>query len=297
MGTETLLLILAALAPAIVLCIYIYKKDRVEKEPIGLLLLLLGMGVIICFPAAKLESFFSEFYNGIFSAFGTERDGAVYLESTTFRIYQFFENFLNIALVEEGFKCLALVLVTRKNKNFNSVFDGMIYAVFVSLGFAGFENILYVIDEGFDLAVRRALLSVPAHMFFAVIMGYYYSFWNLIERAKRMEKQLKAQGLISANSPVRSNKRHAVLMLVMPVMAHGFYDYCLSVESSAAIIAFFVFVAFLYIYCFGKVKKLSKADGYSDSIAAAWVLGRYPHLIEYFYPQAQKDAEEIDVQN
>lgn len=284
-------LVLAALAPAIVLCIYIYKKDKVEKEPKGLLLLLFVLGAVICFPAATLETNISEFYRIIFSQFGTEANGQVELSHTMFRVYQFFENFLNIALVEEGLKCLVLVLVTRKNKNFNSIFDGVIYAVFVSLGFAALENILYVVDSGFDVAVKRAILTVPGHMFFAVLMGYYYSFWHLLVKSNNLEKLLKLRGLISIESAPIKTGRYAFLMLAVPVMAHGFFDYCLSLESTLAILAFFAFVVFMYVHCFGKIKKLSNSDGYTDSIAAAWVLTRYPHLREHFASQEQRDNQ------
>ena len=70
MELNEILLVCAALFPAIVLGIYVFHKDRVEKEPIGLLLILILLGFAICYPAAELESVFSKLLFKIFTPFG-----------------------------------------------------------------------------------------------------------------------------------------------------------------------------------------------------------------------------------
>ena len=65
-----ILLVCAALLPAIVLCIYTFRKDSVEKEPLGLLLCLLALGCVICYPAAEIESAISKLLLKIFTPFG-----------------------------------------------------------------------------------------------------------------------------------------------------------------------------------------------------------------------------------
>lgn len=285
MTANNIFLVCAALVPAIALCIYIYKKDRAEKEPIGLLLLLLLAGALICFPAAWVESILHDLYYSVFATMGEYKDGMVYLGSFAFRVYNFFDYFMNVALVEEGFKFLALLLITKNNKNFNSMFDGMIYAIFVSIGFAGFENITYVLDYGFEVAVRRAFTAVPGHMFFAAIMGYYYSFWHLSEKVNGLEISFKEIGLIDRNYPESKSSRYLVLSLFMAVLAHGFYDYCLAIESKISVIAFYVFLIFLYFYCFAKIKRFSKKDEYTDNIAAAIVRKKHPNVKAYFEQQ------------
>lgn len=282
MKVYTIFLICIALIPAIVLCVYIYKKDRVEKEPIGLLVLLLALGVLICFPAGMIEALLDELIFGFFGRFGTESNGIVYLGSFWYRVYYVFENFLNIALVEEGLKFLVLLLVTKNNKNFNSMFDGMIYAVFVSIGFAGYENIGYVLDYGFETALHRAFTSVPGHMFFAVIMGYYYSYWHLFKRVGVFENLLKKRGFISEVYQPKKTGRLLALALIMPVLAHGFYDYCLSIESTVSMIAFNVFLMLMYFHCFAKIKKFSAKDRYTDNLAIALVTKKHPQTQEYF---------------
>ena len=280
MDYNRLLLTLAAILPAAVLCIYIFKKDRAEKEPLGLLALLLGLGVAICYPAALAETVLDKIIDTIFIPFATETENSYELGSFMFRIYNGVKYFLNVALVEEGFKFAALVLVTRKNKNFNSLFDGIIYAVFVSLGFAGFENILYVTNYGWINAATRAVMSVPAHMFFSVMMGYYYSMWHMKVKARNLELNLKQYGVIPQNAPLYTYKKDIVMCLLVPILAHGLYDYCCTVDSGLATLVFYGFLIFMYIYCFGKVKKMSSMDMDDNRFASAMVAMKHPSYRE-----------------
>mgnify|MGYP002514454572 CR=1 FL=1 len=60
----------------------------------------------------------------------------------------------------------------------------IVYSVFVSLGFACFENILYVFaNQSIAVGISRGILSVPGHACDAVFMGYYLSmakFYNTL---------------------------------------------------------------------------------------------------------------------
>ncbi len=293
MGINTILLTVAAILPAVALCIYVFKKDRVEKEPMGLLLGLLGLGVVICFPAAFVESILTNIIDGIFLPFCVEVDGGYVIENGfIFRIYNAMTYFLNVALVEEGFKFAVLFLVTRNNKNFNSLFDGLIYSVFVSLGFAGFENILYVTQYGWANAVMRAVMSVPAHMFFSVMMGYYYSMWHMKVKARNIENNLKAQGIISPSSSVYSSGKDLAMCLIVPILFHGLYDYCCTINTVAATLVFYGFLLFMYIYCFRRIKKMSNMDMDDNRYASALVAMRHPEYLQLLKQIAQRQLEE-----
>lgn len=256
-----ILLGVAGLLPAIVLCIYIYIKDRVEKEPIGLLIKLLISGVIICFPVVIFENYLLKIVGG----------------------NPILENFVGIALVEEGFKWLALIFITKSKKEFDSLFDGIIYATFVSLGFAAFENLLYVFEYGWVTAIARAITSVPGHTFFGVFMGYYYSMWNIISRAVEKEKRLKKEGFIPESTPEFSTARFTVLSLLLPVLVHGFYDYCCTIGGAVSTWIFIIFIVALYIYCFGKIKKMSVKDAPISNYVSALLARKYPELKAYIY--------------
>ncbi|MBE6810153.1 MAG: PrsW family intramembrane metalloprotease [Ruminococcaceae bacterium] len=280
MGINDILLVCAALFPAIALCIYVFKKDRVEKEPIGLLISLAFLGCVICFPAAEIEGVAFDLIKKAFTPYAVEQDGVKYLTGVAFKMYNASKYFVGVALVEEGLKFLVLILMTRKNKNFNSLFDGLIYAVFVSLGFAALENVLYVVKNGWMNAFVRAVMSVPGHMFFAVLMGYYYSMWHMYEKAKRKERALKRDGLLSPDAKEFSGRRHLVLSLLVPILAHGLYDYCCTDGTVLATIGLYAFLLFLYVHCFGRIRKMSKDDMLDVTYSNLLVLKKHPHLAE-----------------
>ena len=115
------------MVPSFLLIWYIYRLDKIEKEPFGLIVKLFVFGGLSTISATILELLFSSILGN-------------FLYSGTI-LYQIISNFLIIALVEEGGKRFALRKVTWKNPNFNYRFDAVVYAVTVSLGFAAFENV------------------------------------------------------------------------------------------------------------------------------------------------------------
>lgn len=84
------MLLLAALLPPLFLMIKIYKLDKVEREPGGLIVKLLIFGVLTTVPAAFLEGFLISLVGGVISP-----------KTTLFILV---ENFFCVGLVEEGVK-------------------------------------------------------------------------------------------------------------------------------------------------------------------------------------------------
>ena len=183
---QTLIILLVALLPAVLLWLYIWKKDP-HKEPATELWKATVLGILICIPVVILEL-------GINAVIGEPTTVA----NTTLKA------FLGAALPEEAFKLLALWLVLRRNKYFDEYFDGIVYAVCVSLGFAAVENVGYLMgeEEWVTVAIARSLLAVPGHYAFAVLMGYYYSLYHFVDRSPFV----------------------AACVLLVPVLAHGLYD-------------------------------------------------------------------------
>lgn len=184
-----LILLAAALLPAIFLWFYIWKQDS-QPEPTNWLAKAVLYGVAICIPVSILEI-------AIENVFG--------LGEPTTIIGTTFQAFFVAALPEESFKLLALWLVLRKNPFFDEHFDGIVYAVCVGLGFAAIENVFYIVGEEenwIGVAITRALLAVPGHYAFAVLMGYYYSVYHFVNHTTRS----------------------ATFVLLVPVLAHGIYD-------------------------------------------------------------------------
>ena len=218
-----LIILSAALLPAILLWLYIWKKDT-QKEPTSLLVKAVLWGVAIIIPVAILET-------GIESMlFGVEGKPTSLFGTTTMA-------FVVAALPEETFKLLALWMVLRKNPYFDEHFDGIVYAVCVGLGFAAFENIMYVFGEEdwFSTAIVRALLAVPGHYVFAILMGYYYSVYHFVDHSPKV----------------------AACVLLVPVLAHGTYDTLAMSGIVSPVIGGISF--FVLIYFCVKMHKVAKA--------------------------------------
>ena len=222
------ILFAAAVLPAIALLAYVYHKDKVEKEPIGLIVRLFVIGAVSGPIAAIIETVLFQVFEAAIPPGG---------------FLLFMEYFVGVAMVEEGVKYLGLS-TTRKSREFNYVFDGVVYAVAVSLGFAALENVLYVFDGGMEVAVTRAIFSVPGHCADGVVMGCFYG----------LARQREVFGNKSGA------KTYYLLAFLLPVIEHGFYDAALSSESETlAYLAMAVELAFI-VFAFILVNRMSKND-------------------------------------
>ena len=218
-----IIILSAAILPAILLWLFIWKKDT-QKEPTSWLLKAVLWGVAIIIPVAILES-------GIETIlFGVEGKPTTLFGTTTMA-------FVVAALPEETFKLLALWMVLRRNPYFDEHFDGIVYAVCVGLGFAAFENIMYVFGEEdwFSTAIVRALLAVPGHYAFAILMGYYYSVYHFVDHSPKV----------------------AACVLLVPVLAHGTYDALAMSGIVSPVIGGLSF--FVLVYFCVKMHKVAKA--------------------------------------
>jgi len=146
-----------ALAPGAAIMIYIYLRDKHEREPLGLL--------AISFLYGGLSTILTLFISWPVNAWILTKEDDV--------AHQFFNAFFKVALVEEFSKFFFVRFILFNNKNFNEPFDGIVYAVMVGMGFATFENVLYVYQYGLATGVLRMFTAVPAHATFAIIMGFW----------------------------------------------------------------------------------------------------------------------------
>lgn len=152
-------LLLLAISPVLVIITYIYFKDKYEKEPIGILTKSFLLGATV--------SIIVTFIFGFFAA-------KIFPLTDVKNIFQqFLQAFFVVALVEEFSKYIIIKFYSQRNKEFNEPFDGIVYAVMVSMGFAALENILYTFKHGAGTGLLRAFTAVPAHATFGILMGYF----------------------------------------------------------------------------------------------------------------------------
>ena len=229
-------LLLAALVPAAFLMVQVYRLDRIEKEPAGLLLKLALFGALSGLAAGAIEGALTRVLD-------------VTLGGGMLRLM--LENFLAVALVEEACKRWVVLKFAWRHPAFDYRFDAVVYCVFSALGFAALENILYVAEYGFAVAVSRALLSVPGHCFFAVYMGIYLGQAKMAERAMQW---------YYIELPDESPGQYLRASLLVPTLLHGFWDFSLSVGGGLMTVLFYLFVLAFFIDAYRKLRFAAGSD-------------------------------------
>ena len=219
-------LVALALVPAIALCIKIYRHDKIEKEPLGLLVKLLIAGVVSAIIAIILEIILENLLNRLV------------VEESLFKNFLLY--FFVVGFSEEFAKYIMLKWASYKSKDFNFTFDAIVYSVFVAMGFAAFENVGYVLIYGFETGILRAITAVPMHAVFGVFMGIYYAGSKLYQH----------------------NKRYKVLSVLVPMLIHGTYDFIASLNMEYSILIFIGFLVIIYASANSIINKSSRNDRY-----------------------------------
>ena len=205
-------LLFLAILPVSCFMIWIYYKDKYDKEPILTLVKYFLVGILVSILCIFIELYFN--YLNIFNGLASY----IYVA------------FFVTAFTEEGVKSIILIPMLLREKHFNEKLDGIIYSIFLSLGFATIENIIYLMKEKSEftlsLSITRGLISIPTHIMFAITMGYYISKYKF-------------------NKENNKNK-YLYFAIITPVLLHGVFDFILMTGYRWAIIVFIVYVMFLW---------------------------------------------------
>jgi len=184
LGSPTV--VLAAIVPALLLMWFFHSRD-VFREPGRVLWTTFFLGVG-CVALAGLTLFLPEwFFPRIENPIAAGAYGA----------------FLSAAIPEELAKITVLLGYAARHDEFDEPMDGIVYGVAVSLGFATWENLVFVEVGGIEVAGLRAITAVPCHAFLCAIMGYYVGQARLHPERR---KSLLAAALLN------------------PILLHGLYD-------------------------------------------------------------------------
>ncbi|ETP73273.1 putative membrane protein [Lachnospiraceae bacterium JC7] len=186
--------LIVSCVPGVVLLFLIYRLDRIEPEPLGLLLkLFFGGAIISTISAALIESVLEGIITVLFGWHPI--------------LYCFAAAFIMAAATEELCKYAVLKAVTWRHPAFNYRFDGVVYSTTVAIGFEIFENFLYLIDSTADTAFTRA--AFPGHCIFGIYMGYYYG----------QAKTLELRGDLAGAKAMRRKG------IITAILIHGWYDF------------------------------------------------------------------------
>lgn len=187
-------LLIVAFAPIAIIILYVYVKDKYEKESKRILAITFALGAIV---SIVITTLLYKIYDDYFPVLDN------------YSIWQqFVKAFFVVALIEEFSKYVIVRFYNQPRRSFNEPFDGIIYAVMVSMGFAALENIFYVLDGGMEVALLRAFTAIPAHATFGVLMGYFMG------KAK------------FSNNKFRLN----LTGLFLAILFHGAYDFFLFID-------------------------------------------------------------------
>ena len=240
------LLLLISVLPVAIVGGYVYKQDQ-NKEPKGLLKKLFWAGVFSTVISLLITNILQNFLPILNYEF----------ESLNL-LGQIVYVFIGIALVEEFSKWIMVYRTGYRHPEFDEIYDAIVYTVFVSLGFACLENILYVFTGGIGTGIIRAFISVPGHACDGILMGYFFG--------------------MAKYHQIHNNRSKEIINLVSSILAptiisHGLFDFFALTKNTFGSLLFWVFIAILFKKSYGTVKKvaqenkqLSKEEVRSESV-------------------------------
>ena len=229
---DNAVIISLCIIPSLLLLWYIYIKDKVEKEPIYLLILLFLGGIIACTISIFLSILSKQYIYFLNFA---------YTDMNIFQII--FKVLFSIVVIEEGSKWIISYTIWN-NKNFNHLYDPIVYCTFVAMGFATLENIIYGFTfstYGIIPIIMRGLISVPSHAVFGIFMGYYLG----ISKNAALTSKLK------------QSKKYKLLSFIIPTYLHLVYNLFLVKKNFIMYSIFIIYIIVIYLLAYQKIKKLS----------------------------------------
>ena len=212
--------ILLAILPPLYIVYYIYKNDLYEKESHRHLIISLVLGSLVTIPVIFIEL----------------------ATTVVFSNNVFLFAMIGIALVEEGSKLLILKYFCFPKKEFNEPYDGIMYAVVISMGFALVENLFYVLgnsENGMTIGILRLFTAIPLHATCGVIMGYYMGI-------AKMDSKKALQSIL--------------LAIALPVLIHGLYDYFLLEEFEGFGVVYSLMIVIAAIVYSNKAVRLHQSN-------------------------------------
>ena len=236
---NNILLIILGIIPVAIISMYVYQKDK-NKEPIGFLVFLFLGGIFSCFLVLSLSNILINFLP--------------FMSTQSTFLDVFLYAFVGVAFVEEICKFLVTYALSYRHREFDEIYDMLSYAIFVALGFACFENILYILNQyslagnimlpAVEVGLKRAITAIPGHACDGLFMGYYLSLAKV--SAKRKNKEAERNNILKS--------------IFVPILIHGIYDFCCFSGLDILMIVFIVFIIVIDIIALKKLNYVAKIN-------------------------------------
>ena len=252
---------LLSLIPSIGICVFVFFRDRKEKEPFWLLALIFGASAAVAVPAAFLSDWICDLFGRAFKGHYAISDAGMltWADAGSCAAHHALCALIGIALIEELARWLVLFLLTRRSRHFNCTFDGLVYSVVAAMGAAVARCVRLALTEGPETLLLRSVETVPWYLFFGIVMGVFYTLWNAKRHADRRENSLIASGRLKEDK-IRYPWGFLLLSIAAPVFAHGLFSFVFLYRSQKLNLLFYVSAAVLAVICVLVIDLLSRRD-------------------------------------
>lgn len=288
-----------AFIPAIFLCGYVFYMDRIEKEPIGLLAILFGIGALSYIPTQLAQNIIIRIIDNLYAdkIIYSEAGAISFTSSAAEFTHALCCSFLGFSLAKICINWLILFLVTRKNKHFNYLFDGIVYSTFISLSYTIVENIHFLTQNDAEMLIPKLLTSLTCNLFIGVLMGYYHTMWHMRFMANRIENDMLKANIVKEDR-VRTSAGWLALSILVPFVLNGAYILAGTTNNDIVTLIFYTVVFFAFGSSFLIIRSMASKDVSYGRYLYRIIAKEHPQLqsqtlIEFINNGIDEDSKEI----
>ncbi|MBQ2468294.1 MAG: PrsW family intramembrane metalloprotease [Clostridia bacterium] len=297
MRIPPLTIALISLIPSIGICIFVYFKDKKEKEPLWLLASLFAVSAALYVPVYYLGNKLINGFIGVLfkgSRYFDARQGVVWRDAVSQNVHNALCAVIGVALIEELTRWLILYFFTNRSRHFNCTFDGVVYSIMVSMGALVARNVRFAFETTWDQFLLRFAHSFPWYLLFGIVMGVFYSYWHASKRANRRENELISEGKLKKDK-LRYPAGKLILSIAVPVILHAVYTFVaeqLDFSSRTLNIVFYAIAAAMMIVSVLLVVLLSRRDTTERAAIERIIEKEHGDLPDEYYEPLEEDSGE-----
>ena len=224
------LISIIAFVPIVGLGSYVYYRDK-NKEPVKILIEMFLAGIASTFISVMLSLLLGKIVPGYTELYNSKNYVGLYASSL-----------ISVALLQEFSKWVLVYILGYNNKEYDEPYDMIVYALFLSLGFAFIENLIYVYDGGVYISLFKVFGDVILQACMGIFIGYFISLAKL------------------AHMDNKPYIKYIILSLFVPCLLHSILDYLLVLGNNVFIFLFGVVIVISYYFAYKNISRLSSMN-------------------------------------